>query len=76
ETSVELKVQTQKGVDLNFTSVDLTLSLDDFSERIIEPAMSVLAANIEADAMGMYKDVHNQVNNQGAAASFAKILQG
>ncbi|MDO8408890.1 MAG: P22 phage major capsid protein family protein [Phenylobacterium sp.] len=76
ETSVELKVQTQKGVDLNFTSVDLTLSLDDFSERIIEPAMSVLAANIEADAMGMYKDVYNQVNNQGAAASFAKILQG
>ena len=74
ETSVELKVQTQKGVDLNFTSVDLTLSLDDFSERIIEPAMSVLAANIEADAMGMYKDVHNQVNNQGAAAGFAKIL--
>lgn len=76
ETSVDLKVQTQKGVDLNFTSVDLTLSLDDFSERILEPAMSVLAANIEADAMSMYKDVHNQVNNHGAAASFAKILQG
>lgn len=76
ETSVELKVQTQKGVDLNFTSVDLTLSLDDFSERIIEPAMSVLAAHIEADAMGMYKTVHNQVNNQGVAATFAKILQG
>lgn len=74
ETSVELKVQTQKGVDLNFTSVDLTLSLDDFSERILEPAMSVLAANIEADAMSMYKDVPNQVNNQGAAASFAKVL--
>ncbi|HEX7885484.1 MAG TPA: P22 phage major capsid protein family protein, partial [Phenylobacterium sp.] len=51
ESSVDLKVQTQKGVDLNFTSVDLTLNLDDFSERILEPAMSVLAANIEADAM-------------------------
>src|SRR3954463_7355185 len=76
ETSVDLKVQTQKGVDLNFTSVDLTLSLDDFSERVIEPAMSVLAATIEADAMTMYKDVYNQVNNQGAAATFAKILQG
>jgi hypothetical protein len=34
ESSVDLKVQTQKGVDLNFTSVDLTMSLDDFSERI------------------------------------------
>lgn len=75
ETSVDLKVQTQKGVDLNFTSVDLTMNLDDFSERILEPAMSVLAANIEADAMSMYKDVFNQVSNTGQPASFAKVLQ-
>lgn len=76
EASVDLKVQTQKGVDLNFTSVDLTMTLDDFSDRVIEPAMSVLAATIEADAMSMYKDVSNQVNNQGAATTFAKVLQG
>lgn len=76
ESTVDLKVQTQKGVDLNFTSVDLTLALDDFSERIIEPAMSVLAANIEADAMNMYKDVYNQVDNQTQPASFTKVLQG
>jgi len=76
ETSVDLKVQTQKGVDLNFTSVDLTLALDDFSERILEPAMAVLAANIEADAMSMYKDVYNQVDNQGQPSTFAKVLQG
>ncbi len=76
ENSVDLKVQTQKGVDLNFTTTDLTMALDDFSERILEPAMSVLAANIEADAMTMYKDVYNQVNNHGLAASFAGVLQG
>lgn len=76
ESSVDLKVQTQKGVDLNFTSVDLTLALDDFSERILEPAMAVLAANIEADAMTMYKDIYNQVDNQGLAATFTKVLQG
>lgn len=76
ENSVDLKVQTQKGVDLNFTTVDLTLGLDDFSERILEPAMSVLAANIEADAMSMYKDIYCQVDNQGQPASFAKVLQG
>src|SRR6185312_11092427 len=76
ETTADLKVQTQKGVDLNFTSVDLTLALDDFSERILEPAMAVLAANIEADAMTMYRDVFNQVDNQGQAATFTKVLQG
>ena len=76
EASVDLKVNNQKGVDLNFTSVDLTLTLDDFSERILEPAMSVLAANIEADAMNMYKEVWNQVSNPGQPATFAHILQG
>ena len=75
EQSVELKVQTQKGVDLNFNSVDLTMSLDNFSERIIEPAMAVLAANIEADAMSMYKDVAQSVWLTGAPA-FRNILDG
>jgi hypothetical protein len=76
ESSVSLQVATQKGVDLNFTSMDLTLSLDDFSDRILEPAMAVLAAAIEADALTMRKDVHRQVNNQGSAATFAKLLAG
>ena len=76
ETSVTLQVATQKGVDLNFTSVDLTLSLDDFAKRILEPAMSVLAANIEADAMSMYKDVANSVWNGGSLATLAKVLAG
>jgi len=74
ETSVSLPVTTQKGVDVNFTSEELTLDIDDFSKRIIEPAMSVLAANIEADAISMYKDVYNFVDNAGSAMTFAKAL--
>ena len=76
ETSTTLQIATQKGVDLNFTSVDLTLSLDDFAARILEPAMAVLAANIEADALSMRKDVYQQVNNMASAATFAKLLAG
>ena len=74
ETSTTLQVATQKGVDLNFTSVDLTLSLDDFSSRILEPAMSVLAANIEADALSMALDVYQVVNNVGSAITLNKAL--
>jgi hypothetical protein len=74
ETSTTLQVATQKGVDLNFTSVDLTMSLDDFSERILEPAMAVLAANIEADAFSMALDVYQAVNNVGAAITLNKAL--
>ena len=74
ETSTTLQVNNQKGVDLNFTSADLTLSLDDFSARILEPAMSVLAANIEADAFNMTKDVYNVVNNIGSAITLKQVL--
>ena len=74
ESSVTLQVATQKGVDLNFTSVDLTLSLDDFSKRILEPAMSVLAANVESDALSMYKDVSQSIWNGASAATYNKAL--
>lgn len=74
ETSVTLQVATQKGVDMNFSSVELTMDIDDFADRIIEPAMSVLAANIEADALSMYKDVYNEVSDVGATIALADIL--
>ena len=64
ESSVTLQVSNQYGVDTSFTSTDLTLSLQDFSERILEPAMSVLAANVESKAFEMVKDVYQCVDNQ------------
>jgi hypothetical protein len=76
ESSVSLQVSTIKGVDMYFTSSELTLSLQDFSKRIIDPAMSVLAANIEADAFAMILEVYQAVNNIGSAATFAKLLGG
>lgn len=76
ETSTTLQVATQKGVDLSFTSLDLTLSLDDFSKRILDPAMSVLAANIEADALTMYKDVYNVVDQDATAFTWNTVLNG
>lgn len=74
EQSTTLQISSQKGVDVNFSSAELTLSLDDFSKRILDPAMAVLAANIEADALSMYKDVYNSVWNGGAAATYNKAL--
>jgi hypothetical protein len=74
EQSVTLQVATQKGVDVNFSSRDLTLSMDDFAKRVLDPAMSVLAANIEADAISMYKDVYNEVADIGAAIDLIDVL--
>lgn len=49
EQTTALVVGTQKHVPVQFYSEELTLSLDDFSQRILQPAMSVLASTVAAD---------------------------
>lgn len=63
ERSTPLTVSSQYGVDVSFTTVELTMQLDDFSRRIIEPAMAQLAAKIEGDCLSAaYKLVNNYTN--------------
>jgi hypothetical protein len=63
ERSTPLSVTSQYGVDVSFTSVELTMKLDDFSNRILEPAMAQLAARIESDSMiAAYKLANNYTN--------------
>lgn len=70
EEKVDLTVSTVKGVDMEFGSVDLALKLQDFSERFIQPAISVLASNIEADVLSnVYKDVYNLAGTAGTVPS-------
>ena len=77
EDSVTLAVGTQKHVGMHFTSQDLTVSIDDFSSRFIEPAMAVLMASVEADALqNMTLDVYNMIDNDGNAITFKNVLQG
>jgi hypothetical protein len=75
EKKVDLTVGTQKGVDIEFDSDELTLDIDNFSERYLEPAMAQLAASIEADAFSMYKDVYSHVDNSGSSQAFADLLK-
>lgn len=51
EQQTVLTLATQAHVDISFTTVDLLLSLDDFSERILKPAMNNLAGQVAVDAM-------------------------
>lgn len=74
ERKVNLQVANQAGVDTQFYSSELTLSLDDFSERILEPAMSVLAANMEADAFTLYGDVAQLVGTPGTIPATLKVF--
>ncbi len=74
--SETLSVSTQKGVDMSFSSQELTQDISLFSENYLEPAMSVLAASIESDALSMYKDVPYEANDVGASIVLADILYG
>jgi P22 coat protein - gene protein 5 len=76
ETSQVLTVSTQKGVDFVFNSQDLTLTIDEFSARYLKPAMSVLATNIEADALSMVLNVYNAVDDNANPLSYKDIALG
>src|SRR3990167_1161639 len=76
ETSETLTVATQVGVDMTFSSAELTMEMDDFATRIIEPAAAVVAANIENAIAARYVDVPNLVGTAGTTpASMLTILQ-
>ncbi len=82
EASVdEQPVEAAEAADAEAESEEIerdgkTYRIDDFSKRIIQPAMNVLAAAIEADAISMRKDVASQVNNTASAITLAKVLEG
>lgn len=64
EQSTTLTVATQKGVDIGFSTVERTMSLDDYSERVLQPMMNNLVGNIASDVMsGAEGGVCNFVSN-------------
>lgn len=77
ESSVSLTVATQKGVDMTFSSAELTMEIDDFSKRIIQPAMAVLCSDIESSMLSyVTKKVFNGVGTPGTLPTFAQIGLG
>ena len=65
ETQVPLVLTTQQGVDIAFTSQDLALSIDDFSDRFIRPAIANIANHIDYDGMQQYLNVNNVIGTPG-----------
>lgn len=53
ETSVPVTLSTQFHVDTQFTTQDLALSLDMFSDRVLKPAIAAIANKIDRDGMQM-----------------------
>lgn len=76
EAYTTLTVATQVGVDWQFDSADLTMSIDMFSERYLEPAATKLASYLESSALAMYKDVYEEISDDGDTISVDDVLEG
>lgn len=67
ETYTPLVLNTQRGIDLDFTTAELALSLDDFSQRVLTPAIVQIANAVDADGLALLNSVYNQVGTPGVA---------
>jgi hypothetical protein len=66
ETSVPVVLTTQFHVDTQFTTQDLALSLDEFSDRIIRPTVAAIANKVDRDGLTMATNaVGNMVGTPG-----------
>ena len=67
ETSVPVTLSTQFHVDTQFTTQDLALSLDMFSDRVLKPAVAAIANKIDKD--GLVTATQNTANIVGTAGT-------
>lgn len=69
-----LTVSSQKHIGLNFTTAEMTMKLDEFSDLILKPRISQLAASVDADVCNAYKDIFQSVGTPGTTPSTSLVL--
>lgn len=75
EQASTLSVTSRKHVPFTVSQSDLTLDLDTFSKRIIEPMVSTLAANVDLDVYtSIYKKVGQSVGSPGTTPGTPRVL--
>lgn len=65
ETSVPLRLTEQFHVDFQFSSIDLALSIEMFSERYIRPAVAALANRIDVFTASFYNQIYQAAGTPG-----------
>jgi len=65
EPSTSITVNNQKHVDFQFSSQDLTLTIEEYSERYCKPAAAELANQLDFDVLANFKQVSNIVGTPG-----------
>ena len=76
ETQVPLVITTQFGVDIQFSSQELTLSIQDFSQRVLMPNMATVANRVDRDGLLQYVNVANLVGTPGTPPATLAAVMG
>jgi len=76
EQNGTITVATQDHVDMRFNSAELALSLDELSQRYIEPAVSTLISGIEADYLAFATKATYQVAGTANTAINSLVAPG
>ena len=74
EQYTSLTVASQKHIGVNFTTAEMTMSLDDFAERVLKPRVSQLASSVDADVANAYKSIYQTVGTPGTTPSTSLVL--
>jgi P22 coat protein - gene protein 5 len=69
EGTVPIVLDQRKHVSWNFSTQELTLTVEEYSERYIKPAMIELAQQVETSLMGLYATVPSWVGTAGTTPS-------
>ncbi len=69
EVAANVTLDQRKHVHFAITSQDLTLKIEDFNTRYIQPAMAELAQQVESSLADSYKEIGNFVGTPGTAPS-------
>ena len=74
EKTTNIAVDQRKHVSWNFSTQDLTLSIEEYSERYIKPAMITLANTVDRSLFGLYTRAWNSVGTAGTTpATYAAV---
>lgn len=74
EPSTSITISNQKHVDFQFSSADLTLVIEEFSERYCKPAAVQLANQLDYDVLTNFNQINNEVGTPGTVPnSFASL---
>jgi hypothetical protein len=74
EQKTTLTVATQNHIGVNFTSAELTMSMDDFAERVLKPRVSQLASTVDANVAGVFTSIYQTVGTPGTTPATALVL--